>query len=376
MFKKLLCLALILFSSFAFSQMPPLSEKAQVSIFTCDRGAELYSTFGHTALRIQDPANALDVVYNYGYFDFSTENFYFKFVKGDLQYFVKVTSYDDFLLDYQAERRQVIEQTLNLPLAKKQELFEALNRSLQSDQRYYTYKFIDRNCTTMVVDKINALYGKKEIQKVDDKTISYRKLLYPYFDNYFWYKLGINIVFGAKTDHDAERLFLPVEFMHSLDRAKIDGKPLVINTQTIVQGETIQPEFSFFNSIYIIWAVLLLMLILNKKFLFLSYLFISGILGLLLCLIGLYSEHHELLWNYNALLFNPLFLLIPFLKNDLLKKLYSTLRVLLLIYCLIMITKPHLMIMLPFILTNLYILLKLNGNLKSFKGGIMVVGKQ
>lgn len=361
MFKKLLCVFLIAFNSVAFSQMPPLSEKAQVSIFTCDRGAELYSTFGHTALRIQDPENALDVVYNYGYFDFRTENFYFKFVKGDLQYFVQLTSYNDFLLDYQTERRQVIEQTLNLPLAKKQELFEALNKSLQSDERYYTYKFIDRNCTTMVVDKINALYGRKEIQKVDDKTISYRTLLYPYFENYFWYKLGINIVFGAKTDQKAEQLFLPVEFMHSLDKAKYDGKPLVTKTETVVQGETIQPQFSFFNSIYIICVVLLLIVISNKKFLFLSYLFISGILGLLLCLIGLYSEHHELLWNYNALLFNPLFLLIPFAKNSFLKKLNITVLLLLLIYCIVMITKPHLMIMLPFIATNLYILLKLNG---------------
>ena len=372
MFKKFLCLSLILFSSFVFPQMPKLSPEAQVSIFTCDRGAELYSTFGHTALRIKDSPNALDVVYNYGYFDFSAKNFYFKFVKGDLQYFVKVTSYDDFVLDYQAERREVIEQTLNLPLAKKQELFEALNKSLISDERYYTYKFIDRNCTTMIVDKINGLYGKKEIQKVDDKSISYRTLLYPYFESYFWYKLGINIVFGAKTDQKAEQLFLPVEFMHSLDKAKFDGRPLVSKTETVVQGETIQPEFSFFNSIYLICVILLIILIINKKFLFISYLFITGIFGLLLCLIGLYSEHHELLWNYNALLFNPLFLLIPFAKNNFFKKLNIILLLLLLIYCIVMITKPHLMIMLPFIVANLYILLKLNGRFdirKRMSGG-------
>jgi hypothetical protein len=341
--------------------MPKLSQEAQVSIFTCDRGSELYSTFGHTALRIKDSANALDVVYNYGYFDFSTENFYFKFVKGDLQYFMKVTSYDDFVFDYQTERREVIEQTLNLPLAKKQELFDALNKSLLSDEKFYTYKFIDRNCTTMILNKINGLYGKTEIQKVDDKTISYRTLLYPYFENYFWYKLGINIVFGAKTDQNAEKLFLPIELLHSLDKASFDGNPLVSNKQTIIQGETIQPEFSFFNSIYLICSILLIILISNSKAIFKSYLFISGILGLLLCLIGLYSEHQELLWNYNVLLFNPLFLLIPFVKNTFLKKLNITLLALLLVYSIIMITKPHLMIMLPFIVANLYIVFKLDG---------------
>ena len=72
MLKKILSFSLILFSFIAFSQEPKLSPDAEVSIFTCDRGEELYSTFGHTALRIKDPNNALDVVYNYGYFDFRT----------------------------------------------------------------------------------------------------------------------------------------------------------------------------------------------------------------------------------------------------------------------------------------------------------------
>lgn len=361
MFRKLLFLTLLLISPIAFSQASKLSEKTIVSIFTCDRGAELYSTFGHTALRIQDSSNALDVVYNYGYFDFRVENFYFKFVKGDLQYFVNVSSYEDFVLEYRLDRREVIEQTLNLPLVKKQELFEALNRSLEPDQRNYTYKFIDRNCTTMVVDKINGLYGSEAIQKVDDRTISYRTLLYPYFEDYFWYKLGINIVFGAKTDRKAEQLFLPVEFMHSLDKATFGGKPLVTDKKTVVQGTTIEPKFSFFNSIYLICAVLLIVVVINSKALFKTYLFMNGLLGLLLCLIGLYSQHEELLWNYNALLFNPLLLMIPFAKENFLKKLNLVLLLMLLVYCIVMINKPHLLIMFPFIAANLYMILKLNG---------------
>ncbi|MDN3676733.1 DUF4105 domain-containing protein [Flavobacterium paronense] len=360
MFKKILSFSFLLYGLIAFSQSPPLSPEATVSIFTCDRGEELYSTFGHTALRITDPNNALDVVYNYGYFDFRTENFYFKFVKGDLQYFMNVTSYDDFVFEYKLDRRQVIEQTLNLPLTKKQELFDALNKSLLSDEKSYTYKFIDRNCTSMVVNKINGLFGTEKIQKVDDKSISYRTLLYPYFENYFWYKLGINIVFGAKTDRDAVKLFLPIELLHSLDKATINGKPLVSKKEIVVKGVSVNPQFSFFNSIYLICVILLILIFINNRFLFKGYLFVSGILGLFLCLIGLYSQHQELLWNYNTLLFNPLFLLIPFVKVNFLKKLNVTLLVLLLIYSIMMLTKPHVMIMLPFMIANLYILLKLN----------------
>lgn len=361
MLKKALLLLVLTFSFPTFSQSPKLSENTQISIFTCGRGEQLYSTFGHTALRIKDEVNELDIVFNYGAFDFRTDNFYLKFVKGDLQYFMNVTSVEDFILEYQIDEREVIEQTIDLPLTQKQKLFDELSAALNSSDKYYTYKFIDRNCTTMVAEKINGLLGQAQIQKVDDKTISYRTLLYPYFENYFWYKLGINIVFGAKTDADAEKLFLPIELMNSLDKAKVNGKPLVTAKKTLITGSEIEPEFSFFNSIYVIIGFLILVILINKRGLFLGYLFVCGILGVVLCLIGLYSQHQELLWNYNALLFSPLFLSLPFLKKEMLFKISNLSIALLVIYGIVMVNKPHLVIMLPFILTTLYMLLKISG---------------
>jgi hypothetical protein len=360
MLKKTLLL-LFFFSVNSFSQNPKLSEKTKVSIFTCGRGEELYSTFGHTALRIKDDENLLDVVFNYGAFDFRTENFYLKFIKGDLQYFMNVTSHEDFIIEYQTDEREVIEQTLNLPLAKKQKLFETLSASLYTSERYYTYKFIDRNCTTMVADKISTLIGQKPLEKVDDTSISYRKVLYPYFENYFWYKLGINIIFGAKTDAKAAKVFLPVELMHSLDKAIVDGKPLVSEKKTILKGNKKQVAFSFFNSIYLIIMILLLLILMNKRFLFLSYLFLCGILGVFLCIVGLYSDHQEVLWNYNALLFSPLFLTLPFLKQTNLNKICKLSIAIIFIYAIIMINKPYLFIMLPFMISTIYMLLKISG---------------
>lgn len=345
----------------SFSQNHQLSQNTTISILTCGRGSELYSTFGHTALRIKDEVNQLDVVYNYGMFDFRDENFYLKFVKGDLQYFMNATSFEDFILEYQMDEREVLEQKISLTIKQKQELFNRLNENLFSSEKFYTYKFIDRNCTTKVADKLSDRYKKFTFEKVDDKTISYRQLLYPYFDNYFWYKLGINIVFGLKTDASAEKLFLPIELLHSIEKAEIDGKSIILSQKKIVEGKTIVPKFSFFNSIYVIILSLFIILLLNSKALFKTFLFFSGVLGLLLCLLGLYSQHEELLWNYNALLFNPLFIIIPFIKESLLKKISVTSLIMLLIYCVFMLNKPHLVIMLPFIISNLYILIKLNG---------------
>lgn len=356
--KKLLSALFLLVQFTVLSQNAALSEHASVSIFTCGRGNELYTTFGHTAIRIKDSINNLDVVYNYGAFDFRTENFYLKFVKGDLQYFINASSYTDFMYEYQMENREVIEQTLDLPLIKKRALFELLNASLYSDQRYYTYKFIDRNCTTMVVEKINEILGKPMIQKVDDTSISYRKLLYPYFENHFYYKLGINIIFGAKTDQASEKLFLPVELMNSLDKAIVNHKPLVIKKELLVKGAALESGFSFLNSIYFIALLLLLIVVINRRIISFTYLFFIGMLGLFLCLVGFYSLHKELLWNYNALLFNPLFLILVYLNDKWFKKLAVICLLMTIAYSAIMINKPHFPLMIPFILVNIVLLIK------------------
>lgn len=357
--QKLFFILFMLINITCFSQNNMLTEKAQISIFTCGRGNELYTTFGHTAIRIKEESSNLDVVYNYGAFDFNTDNFYLKFIKGDLQYFISATSYEDFILEYQLENREVVEQTLDLSLDQKQQLFELLNSSLFSDERSYTYKFIDRNCTTMVVEKINKMLGEDLIKKIDDKSITYRELLYPYFENHFYYKLGINIIFGFKTDILATQLFLPTELMHSLDKAKINGKPIVTKTKKIVKGAELESKFSFLNSVYFIALFLLIMVVTNHKKVFFSYLFVAGILGLFLSFVGLYSLHKEVLWNYNALLFNPLFILLPFLKGKKLNVFIQICMGIIGIYIIVVISKPHFWLMSPFIFSSLYMLWKI-----------------
>lgn len=366
MIKKLLFLLLFLVQFSSFSQNSLLSDNATVSVFTCGKGDELYTVFGHTAIRIKDINNSIDVVYNYGAFDFRTENFYGKFVKGDLHYFIVASTYDDFIYEYQQDKREVIEQYLNFSKDKKQQLFDKLNASLYSDERSYTYKFIDRNCTTMVTEKINETIGNELIKKVDDTSISYREVLYPYFKDHFWYKLGINIIFGTKTDKNAEKLFLPIELLHSLDKASINGKSIVYKKEVIVEGNDLKESFSFFNSIYFVSALLLLILVVNKKYLLLSYLFILGLLGLFFSLVGFYSFHKELLWNYNVLLFSPLYLFLPFIKNHKWFRNLSLLSgILLLVYLIFMLNKPHLVLVLPFIATTVFVLWKLNRTTKT-----------
>ena len=356
MTKKLLLTLSILLCTIAFSQNISLSEKAKVSILTCGLGPESYAMYGHTGIRIQDSIYGIDVVYNYGAFDFSTPNFIGRFIKGDLQYFVTNGSFIDFYYNYQAENREIIEQELNLKPSQINTLFQQLNQSVYSEDRFYTYKFIDRNCTTMVVDKINGVLGKEAI-KSDTFNQSYREILYPYMSD-FYMKLGIQLIFGTKVDEPATRLFLPYEFKEAISYTKVNDNAIEKSNKRILEVNQPEVHFNWLNSIYSLITILLALVLANKKWIQISYFVFAGILGIFFSLVGLYSLHEEILWNYNILLFNPLLLVFAwYLKKGIKERIVlfgQIILAMLLVYLAYMTTKIHLEIVWPFIVLHFY----------------------
>ncbi|MES2239825.1 MAG: DUF4105 domain-containing protein [Bacteroidota bacterium] len=350
------------FFSAVWAQHIQLSKDASVSVITCGLGNESYSLFGHTAIRIKDNVNFVDAVYNYGAFDFNTPNFVPKFAKGDLQYFAVVNPYTDFVKQYTYENRSVDEQELQIPLELKQRLFDNLNNSLASGDSHYTYKFIDKNCTSMVVDIINKTLGATVITKKTDRELSYRSILFPYFDHHFYEKLGTSIIFGTKVDALGDRLFLPLELQKSLKLIQYKNQALAPENKSILHFEESHPS-SWWNNIYSYLIVLALLVIWNKKGVHYSYFSIMGILGLFFIFMGFYSNHLELANNYNVLLFNPTLLLLCFfycIKNKTWTYRLALLNLFfLLIYLVVLINKAHLFIVLPLVLTSSYFLIHL-----------------
>ena len=94
----------------------------KVSLITCYPGSEIYELYGHTMLRVRYAG--VDVVYNYGIFDFDAPNFMYRFVKGDTDYKVVGYSSQYSLLGY--ENRKVVEQELNLTTQQAAEVANAL----------------------------------------------------------------------------------------------------------------------------------------------------------------------------------------------------------------------------------------------------------
>ena len=112
--KSLLSLLFLLSLACAWAQ-GGLSGEAQISVLTAaPSDDEVYTVYGHTALRVRDAQRKLDVVFNYGIFDFSKPHFIYRFARGETDYRLAACNFQDYIIEYQMRGSEVTEQVLNL----------------------------------------------------------------------------------------------------------------------------------------------------------------------------------------------------------------------------------------------------------------------
>ena len=140
----------------------------RISILTCSPGEELYSTFGHSAIRVTDSVSHNDIVYNYGTFNFDEPGFYTKFIRGKLSFYLSTDDFDSFISDYREEKRDITEQVLNLTCAEKYNVVMLLQTNMMALNRTYKYDFTFDNCTTRLRDLL---------EKIPDTSIHFGQLL-------------------------------------------------------------------------------------------------------------------------------------------------------------------------------------------------------
>jgi hypothetical protein len=224
LFYLIACILLIPFLSFipnlSFAQD---SSHTRISLLTCTPGEELYSTFGHTAIRVTDSNSVNDIVFNYGTFNFEDPAFYTKFVRGKLLYYLSAEKFEDFKDYYRASGRGITEQILNLDAAEKIAITEALYENVKPENSAYKYDFFFDNCTTRPRDML-VKYKKNPpaFKWVMPEGTRFRQAIHLYLDQNHkdWSKLGIDLLLGAPTDAimtATQSQFLPDNLMKSLD---------------------------------------------------------------------------------------------------------------------------------------------------------------
>jgi hypothetical protein len=271
-------------------------------------------------MRVSDPIYGLDRVYNYGTFDFQTRHFYWRFMRGDLLYFLSSASFGDFYNAYQQDNRALLEQVLALKPDEIQEVYEGLETTLHSQAKYYRYQFFADNCTTRLFDLVStSLEAPIQLDSTYTNPASYRQLLAPYLTPSPWVKLGMNLGLGLPADQQTtfrQRLFLPVELQMAFAHASREEMPFVaqqhylfvpVTPSFVNESPSITP-----TSVFLSLGVMVLVIGLLKQhqsligrglrvLIFAS----TGLIGCLLLGLSLFSLHSPTHSNYQLLWLLP-----------------------------------------------------------------------
>ncbi len=320
---------LLVLSSLLVTLHSSLAQPAQprISLLTFGPGEELYSVFGHTAIRVYDPARGQDVTYGWGGFRFAENNFYVKFLRGTLPYYIDAYDMNRMVYAYQQENRSIREQVLNLSPAQTQRLLQVLETNMRPENRTYQYKFFYDNCASRPRDVIAATLGDSLVMPSAAAPTgkSYRDWMNDYLGEKPWAKLGMNLAIGRPADHKTtgrEAMYLPDNVFDQLASANVrqgSGQvvPLVADSQTLHRAnQTFRQQIPFiFNPdfVFALLGVIVTVFTIRRyqrgkidrwvdRLLFAF----SGSWGWLLFLLWVGTDHGVTAWNPTLLYLMPL----------------------------------------------------------------------
>ena len=303
-------------------------DSVEVSLLTCSPHEEIYSLYGHTALRWHDP-NGDDIAFNWGMFDFRKPYFVLRFVFGLTDYELGAYPYDFFLQEYKQYGSSVTEQVLNLKPEEKIALKEALIINQQPENKVYRYNYFYDNCSLRPRDLIErCITGKVTYAPREDYQPSYREMVRVCTRNHRWATFGNDMLLGIKADlktDQRQQEFLPDNLMYDVDRATIyangEYRPLVKERRIALQAGVQIIEQDFLLTPTECACLLLIVSIVialwewkrRKTFKYWDALLmlVQGLAGCVL-FVMIFSQHPTTSLNLQLLLLNPLpFFFLP-----------------------------------------------------------------
>ena len=310
-----------------FSEIDPM-DSVEVSLITCSPHEEIYSLYGHSALRWHDlhktgPTAGQDLVFNWGLFNFNKPYFVLRFVFGLTDYELGTINYEYFVPYYRKWGSSVTEQVINLTNDEKRNLQKALAENLKPENKVYRYNYFYDNCSTRPRDIIErSLNGKVEWADREDYKPTFREMVRECNRNHDWSRFGNDILLGLKADFKTDRIeqeFLPMNLMQDMAMAQVyangEYRPLVKEQRDVVPPgvQMIEPDWILSPTEMAIIIVLVALSIMfaewkqKKCFIWwdVMLMVVEGLIGLLLTVM-IFSQHPTTSINLNILLFNPL----------------------------------------------------------------------
>lgn len=304
-----------------------------VSLLTCEPHSEVYSLYGHTALRVRNPKINMDIAVNYGVFDYTVDNFVIRFILGLTDYMMGAYDFSEFQKEYEFYGSAVYEQVINMNSREKRDFIIAMQENAKKENLVYRYNFLYNNCTTkardIILDNLGGKIQFTPLTSLQKGKRTFRQLVHRQVEDYPWTRYGDDILLGVEADlnttHSA-RQFLPDVLKNDFDSARIvypDGtsKPLVASASVIIPHGTphheplyqfpLSPTYCALIFFILIVVYVVATIAFNFQISYLNYiiLILYAIPGLLLfCM--LFSQHPTVRVNLQILIFNPLWVVI------------------------------------------------------------------
>lgn len=329
--KRILLILTLLLTTGGLCAAP--ADSIRLSLLTCEAGGEIYSLFGHTALRYENPTRGIDVVFNYGLFDFGAPHFILRFALGETDYRLGATEYRNFAAEYNYLGRDVWQQVLNLTAEEKERLVALLEENYLPENRVYRYNFFYDNCATRPRDMVErAIEGRlvyADDMESTDEGITFRDLLHLYSEGHPWSRFGMDLCMGSQADRPINRrtaMFVPFRLQACFRTAQVIGadgerRPLVTSEERVVETGVSADAHRAKGYITPAGAAGLLLLltalatlygIRRQKTLwevdFVLFL-AAGVAGCILAFLALLSQHPAVSPNYLLFVFHPFHLL-------------------------------------------------------------------
>lgn len=293
-------------------------DRIQISLLTCSPGKEVWAQYGHTAIRYYDKESGEDLAINYGIFSLDQTYFIPRFVLGMTDYRMGVQPMDMFLAQYSYEGRGVVEQVLNLSAEDKEVIYKALQENMKPENVVYRYNYFFDNCTTRARDMLVNHLHEKVVYPPAEEDATFRSMIHKWNNKYEWSQFGEDLLLGVNADRKttkSEQQFLPENLRSDFDKARYNGKPLVKETNVLLDAETevAEPVFPLSPlSIALIFAVISLVMMLfsyRRQQVYwawdLALMLTSGLMGIIF-FVMIFSQHPCVSLNFILLFFNPL----------------------------------------------------------------------
>lgn len=299
------------------------SDSIEIGLLTCQPHNEIYSLYGHTAIRYHNLKNGEDYAFNYGIFSFKKPYFILRFLFGITDYELGVVSFDIFKKEYAHFGSMVTEQVLNLTPKEKGRLWEALKKNTLPENRVYRYNFLYNNCTTKARDIIVAnIDGKINYEAPYASYPTFRQIIHSCNVKHPWAAMGNDLCMGLNADIKttlSEQQFLPANTMHDFTNAQIYSngsyRPLVKETRTVVPAgvQIMEKEFPLSPTECAVTLLIINIIILlyewkqKKPLRWWDILLMTadGLAGIVILAL-FFSEHPTTSTNLQIFLFNPI----------------------------------------------------------------------